>query len=78
MDKAWRAVTAGELRLSVELCAMYWHFLLMVWLIFFGLLLLTDPIVSDSVSFFDLSHSLTVSLYPPRLKMHHRGHRRNK
>jgi len=27
---------------------MYWHFLLMVWLIFFGLLLLTDPIVSDS------------------------------
>jgi len=48
MDKAWRAVTAGELRLSVELCAMYWHFLLMVWLIFFGLLLLTDPIVSDS------------------------------
>ncbi|MGA7658340.1 MAG: cytochrome c oxidase subunit 3 [Methylocella sp.] len=48
MDKAWRAVTAGELRLSVELCAMYWHFLLLVWLVFFGLLLLTDPIVSDS------------------------------
>jgi cytochrome c oxidase subunit III len=26
-------------RLSVELCAMYWHFLLLVWLVLFGLLL---------------------------------------
>jgi len=48
MDRAWRAVTAGELRLSVELCAIYWHFLLLVWLVFFSLLLLTDPIESDS------------------------------
>jgi cytochrome c oxidase subunit III len=48
MDRAWRAVTAGEVRLSVELCAIYWHFLLFVWLAFFSLLLLTDPIESDS------------------------------
>jgi cytochrome c oxidase subunit 3 len=48
MDKAWRGVAVGEMRLSVELCAIYWHFLLLVWLIFFGLLLLTDPIESDS------------------------------
>jgi hypothetical protein len=34
--------------LSVELCVMYWHFLLFVWLVLFGLLLLTDPIASDS------------------------------
>jgi cytochrome c oxidase subunit 3 len=46
-DKVWRGVAAGEARLSVELCAIYWHFLLLVWLGFFGLLLLTDPIESD-------------------------------
>ncbi|MGH8567158.1 MAG: cytochrome c oxidase subunit 3, partial [Gammaproteobacteria bacterium] len=28
-------------RLSVELCTVYWHFLLVVWLILFGLLLST-------------------------------------
>jgi cytochrome c oxidase subunit 3 len=48
LDKAWRGVAVGELRLSVELCAMYWHFLLLVWIVFFGLLLLSDPIESDS------------------------------
>ena len=30
-----------DLRLSVELCAMYWHFLLLVWLVLFALLLNT-------------------------------------
>jgi cytochrome c oxidase subunit 3 len=48
MDKAWRGVAAAEVRLSVELCATYWHFLLFVWLALFSLLLLTDPIESDS------------------------------
>ena len=28
----------SEMRLSVELCAIYWHFLLLVWLVLFGLL----------------------------------------
>ena len=28
-----------DVRLSVELCAIYWHFLLVVWLLLFGLLL---------------------------------------
>jgi cytochrome c oxidase subunit 3 len=28
-------------RLNVELCALYWHFLLLVWLVLFGLLLST-------------------------------------
>jgi cytochrome c oxidase subunit 3 len=28
-------------RLSVELCAVYWHFLLIVWLLLFALLLAT-------------------------------------
>jgi cytochrome c oxidase subunit III len=36
-----------ELRLSVELCAIYWHFLLLVWLVFFGLLLVSGPVVLD-------------------------------
>jgi cytochrome c oxidase subunit III len=32
---------AAAIRQSVELCAVYWHFLLMVWLVMFGLLLST-------------------------------------
>jgi cytochrome c oxidase subunit 3 len=36
-----RGVEIGLLRLSVDLCALYWHFLLLVWLGLFGLLLLT-------------------------------------
>jgi cytochrome c oxidase subunit 3 len=31
----------GRLRRSIELCTIYWHFLLLVWLILFGLLLST-------------------------------------
>lgn len=47
---AWVAVTAklrrdtlaiGPARLGVEMCTTYWHFLLVVWLILFGLLLAT-------------------------------------
>jgi cytochrome c oxidase subunit 3 len=36
--KLWRGFDVAHLRLSVELCAVYWHFLLLVWLILFGLL----------------------------------------
>ncbi len=32
---------AAEVRQSVELCTLYWHFLLLVWIVMFGLLLLT-------------------------------------
>jgi len=32
---------AGAARLSVELCTVYWHYLLVVWLVLFGLLLIT-------------------------------------
>jgi cytochrome c oxidase subunit 3 len=39
--KAWPGVATDQLRLSVELCAMYWHFLLLVWLGLFGMMLLT-------------------------------------
>lgn len=39
--RAWRPVEVAELRLSVGLCATYWHFLLVVWLVLFNLLLLT-------------------------------------
>jgi len=31
----------GALRLSVELCTVYWHYLLVVWLVLFGLLMIT-------------------------------------
>lgn len=36
-----RDADAARVRLSVELCTVYWHFLLMVWLIVFGLMLFT-------------------------------------
>ena len=39
--KAKRVHEVSDVRLSIELCAIYWHFLLVVWLILFGLLLFT-------------------------------------
>ena len=37
----WRGFDASQVRLSVELCAVYWHYLLVVWLVLFSLLLST-------------------------------------
>jgi cytochrome c oxidase subunit 3 len=31
----------AKVRGSVELCAVYWHFLLVIWIVIFGLLLFT-------------------------------------
>ena len=39
--KVRRGVALDRLRLSVGLCATYWHFLLVIWLILFGLLWFT-------------------------------------
>ena len=39
--KVRRGYAASEVRLSVELCAIYWHFLLVVWLVLFALMLFT-------------------------------------
>ena len=39
--KLWRGTEVARLRLSIELCAVYWHFLLVVWVILFGLMLST-------------------------------------
>ena len=40
--RTWgRDATVGAARLSVELCTVYWHYLLVVWLVLFGLLLIT-------------------------------------
>jgi cytochrome c oxidase subunit 3 len=36
--KVWRGFDVG---LSVQLCTVYWHFLLVVWLVLFGLMLST-------------------------------------
>ena len=36
--KVWRGLAVTQVRLSVELCAIYWHFLLLVWLVLLGLL----------------------------------------
>lgn len=39
--KARRGASLERLRLSIEVCAIYWHFLLAAWLVLFGLLWLT-------------------------------------
>ena len=41
MVKVQRGAAVREVRLSVELCTVYWHFLLVIWLVLFGLLLFT-------------------------------------
>jgi len=39
--KGWREDDPRLLRLNLDLCSMYWDFLLLMWLVLFGLLLLT-------------------------------------
>jgi cytochrome c oxidase subunit 3 len=41
MRRAWTGADADAVRLSIELCTIYWHFLLLVWVVLFGLLLTT-------------------------------------
>lgn len=41
--KVWRGGALGAVRLSVDLCTVYWHYLLLVWLVLFALLLSTPP-----------------------------------
>lgn len=36
--KAWRGVSTAQLAISIELCAMYWHYLLALWLVLLALL----------------------------------------
>ncbi|HZC81860.1 MAG TPA: cytochrome c oxidase subunit 3, partial [Nitrospiraceae bacterium] len=36
-----RGVEVAKVRLSVELCTVYWHYLLLVWLVLFAVLLRT-------------------------------------
>ena len=36
--KVWGKFDVAKIRQSVELCTLYWHFLLLVWLVLFGLL----------------------------------------
>ena len=43
-DKVWRGFELNHVRLSVRLCAVYWHFLLALWLVLFSLL---TPWVGD-------------------------------
>ncbi len=40
-EKVWGGFEPAQVRLSVELCTVYWHFLLVVWVVLFGLLLFT-------------------------------------
>ena len=47
-EKVWRGFELDQVRSSVELCAIYWHFLLLVWLVLFSLL---TPWVDDFAVF---------------------------
>ena len=40
--KVWGNFDVAKIRQSVELCTVYWHFLLLVWLVLFGLLFTGD------------------------------------
>jgi cytochrome c oxidase subunit 3 len=40
--RAWRGADAAAMRLSVELCATYWHYLLGVWAVLYALLVSND------------------------------------
>lgn len=44
VEKVWRGIEVNQVRLSVWLCAVYWHFLLALWLVLFTLL---TPWVGD-------------------------------
>lgn len=37
--RAWPGIATEPVRLGVELCAIYWHFLLLVWLVVFSLVM---------------------------------------
>lgn len=39
--KLWTGAAADSVRVSIELCTVYWHFLLLVWIVLFGMLLST-------------------------------------
>jgi cytochrome c oxidase subunit 3 len=39
--RAWDGFDLRKLQLGLELCSMYWDFLLLIWIVLFGLLLLT-------------------------------------
>lgn len=39
--RVWRGAAPEEVRASVELCTIYWHYLLVIWFILFSLLLTT-------------------------------------
>ena len=41
VSKMWQGSPVSNLRLSVELCTSYWHYLLLIWLVVFGLLLIS-------------------------------------
>jgi len=52
--RAWRGSEPGAVRLGVELCATYWHYLLGVWAVLYALLVSNDlglAICSSAASF---------------------------
>jgi len=52
LAKLWRGIAVMRLELSVELCAIYWHFLLAVWILVLALL------TGWMIDFFDICRHL--------------------
>ena len=40
-NRVWRADEPAAINLGLELCTLYWHYLLVIWLVLFGLMLST-------------------------------------
>ncbi len=39
MERVWRQQTMAEINAGIELCAIYWHYLLFIWVLLFALLI---------------------------------------
>ncbi|WP_035054594.1 cytochrome c oxidase subunit 3 [Andreprevotia chitinilytica] len=47
--RVWRSEQVAPLAINVQLCARYWHFLLLVWLVLYGVLFLIPPATLQAI-----------------------------
>ena len=51
-DKAWRSDDAAVMRRAAQLCAIYWHFLLVVWVVLLALMLADNAGAIQIIEYF--------------------------
>ena len=59
-DNAWRSDNAATMRRAARLCAIYWHFLLVVWAALFALMLADN---SGAIHIIEYFSSLALQLF---------------